>query len=251
MQARSFSYHLLSPWERRTIFCVAAVLTMASVAWSSAMLDRVRFRPENTVYLFLTPPHRSFLEIFRSFPHPLDGYRDDTGLRFVRTPLVTSPIYYGWVDVECTLDEPGQPGQCRDTNHWGDGRMVDVALRYAGEALYRPARAGREKTLPSRLTIHVPFDVESESKLERRSGPALSYPSEMRTSRRPGWADIQCDIDLAGRADGCSVLHSSAPAFAQSALAYVAEGLYNTATAKTPNVLHLRHRFHIEFHPDD
>jgi Gram-negative bacterial TonB protein C-terminal len=247
MQARSFSYHFLSPWERCTIFCVAAALTIASVAWSCAMLDRVRFRPENTVYLFLTPPHPSFLEIFRSFPHPFEGYWSGTGLTFVQPPPVTSRSY--WMDVECTGGETGGRLDCHGASRDRNNGLADSALLYAEQARFRAAVFHHSDTVATVTTVQVVFD--SETILERRSGPALIYPAEMRALGRGGWADIQCDIDETGRTSGCAVLYRSDAAFAGSALAYVGDGTYKTATTKEPNVIYVRHRFHVEFHPGD
>jgi hypothetical protein len=100
-------------------------------------------------------------------------------------------------------------------------------------------------------TFHIAFDANSASRLDRQDGPALVYPPAMRAARREGWADIRCDIGETGQPAGCTLLGSSAAAFARSALTYIAHGTYDTATDDEPSVIRLHHRFHVEFHLDD
>ena len=86
---------------------------------------------------------------------------------------------------------------------------------------------------------------------KRLSGPPLRFPSGSHQSFE-GWVDIDCNVDEEGHTSLCVVAGRAGDrSFAESALDYVATGVYSPATRGGVPVPEPHHRFHLSYKLSD
>lgn len=88
--------------------------------------------------------------------------------------------------------------------------------------------------------------------LTRANGPRVVYPSDLQQKRIQGEVVVNCDIMENGQTDHCQVVSSSGEkAFEVSALNYVRELVYQSATCNDKPVIEHRHSYKIKFSQED